>query len=810
MAVFRGLSCKGLLGLAWVGFLLLSGSHALANVDQPHLNLARGEFVVARFSPDGLHLLTASRHIAQLWDVKTGREVRRFVGHLGPIRTIAFSPDGELVLTAGGRMATQGVNVRDTTARLWEIASAKEIRRFDRQSSRAAIEHVTFSNDGKRILTLVSDTARVWNVDTGVWWRDFPTFCYHSGRSWAADFLTPAVFSPDSRTIATVIHDRLPSNARRNILRLWDVQYGGGTYSYKGHIHSGTISSVSFSSSGELFLTSSHDGTARIWDVKTGQLIQVFAGHRDRVSSAVFKGNGARVLTASVDETVRLWDARGGSAIKRYKHQGPVEFAMLVAEDRRILSQWQTRPVSDRKTYVSLWDVETGREIMQTEIGGVLAVTPNGDKILTNSEPTALWDAATGKPIRRYLGSQPSPKPNDEALSLGSGRLTDACFAPDGRVLLTASDRVAQLWDLETGRQIRRFAGHTGPIRIATFSPDGKWLLTGAGSGTDPEGVSNDQTVQLWDAATGDEIRRFEGHRDFVRTANISPDGRRIFTVSSSHTGRLWNVDSGDELLPDDPVAQRGFGVGQSFSPDGRGMLGRSWGANSDRVLLWDVGTRRFRHDLRGHGGDVYSAVFSPDGKSVLTGSVDGTARIWDVKTGRQVRVLPEGADAVKRETRDFEGQRIPLPKADDFPRAAVIRAAFGGNGRVVLTVSADNTVRVWDSDTGEETQRLQHPEGGPIVDAAISADAQRVLTKWRSRDLPDPVIRVSLWNVQTGQEIRQTELRANSNIAIFSPDGSRVLTTSRLTTLWQAETGTLVRQYENDDGSTNVSSILE
>jgi len=111
--------------------------------------------------------------------------------------------------------------------------------------------------------------------------------------------------------------------------------------------------------------------------------------------------------------------------------------------------------------------------------------------------------------------------------------------------------------------------------------------------------------------------------------------------------------------------------------------------------------------------------------------------------------------------------------------------------------VSADNTVRVWDSDTGEETQRLQHPEGGPIVDAAISADAQRVLTKWRSRDLQDPVIRVSLWNVQTGQEIRQTELRANSNIAIFSPDGTRVLTTSRITTLWQAETGTMVRQYE-------------
>ena len=792
MAIFQGLSCRRLLGLAWVGFLLLSGSHASANVDQPHLNLARGEFVVARFSPDGLHLLTASRHIAQLWDVKTGREVRRFVGHLGPIRTIAFSPDGELALTAGGKMATQWGHVRDTTARLWEIASGKEIRHFDRQGSGARIQHAAFSRDGKWILTLVSGAVWVWNVDTGVWWRGFSVAGGCGGR---AGFLIPAVFSPDSRALAVVEQDRLPSNARRDTLRLWNVEYGAALCGCTSHSES--ISHVSFSPGGKMVLTASYDGTARTWNAQTGQPIQVFAGHRDIVSSAVFNGDGTRILTASTDETVRLWDAEGGSAIKRYKHRGPVDFAMLVAEDRRILSQWQTRPLSNRKTYVSLWDVETGREIMQTQIGGVLAVTPDGDKILTNSEPTTLWDAATGKPIRRYLGAQPSPKPDAQALSLGSGRLTNACFAPDGRGLLTASDRVAQLWDLETGRQIRRFAGHTGPIRIATFSPDGKWLLTGAGSGTDPEGVSNDQTVQLWDAATGDEIRRFEGHRDFVRTANISPDGRRIFTVSSSHTGRLWNVDSGDELLPDDPVAQRGFGVGQSFSPDGRGMLARSWGANSDRVLLWDVGTRRFRHDLRGHGGDVYSAVFSPDGKSVLTGSVDGTARIWDVKTGRQVRVLPEGADAVKRETRDFEGQRIPLPKADDFPRAAVIRAAFGGNGRVVLTVSADNTVRVWDSDTGEETQCLQHPEGGPIVDAAISADAHRVLTKWRSRDLQDPAIRVSLWDVQTGQEIRQMKLRANSDIAIFSPDGTRVLTTSRHTTLWQAEKGTMVRQYE-------------
>lgn len=801
MAILTGLSCKRLLGLAWAGFLFLSGSHASANLDQPHLNLARGEFVVARFSPDGLHLLTASRNIAQLWDVKTGREVRRFVGHLGPIRTIAFSPDGELVLTAGGREGSLRAHIRDTTARLWEIASAKESRRFDRQGSWANIRHAAFSRDGKRILTLAKGGAvSVWNVDTGVWWQRYST---DGGCGGPGGFLIPAAFSPDSRTLVAVEQDRLPSNARRYILRLWNIEYGReyGMGLRACRSHSESIRSVSFSPGGKMVLTASDDGTARTWNAQTGQAIQVFAGHRDNVSSAVFDSDGTRILTASIDETVRLWDAEGGRAIKRYEHRGPVEFAMLVAEDRRILSQWQTRPLSDRKTYVSLWDVETGREIMQTKIrsplpgtpGRVLAVTPDRKRVLTNSEPTTLWDAATGKPIRRYLGSQPSPEPDEQALSLGRGRLTDACFAPDGRVLLTASDRIAQLWDLETGRQIRRFVGHTGPICVANFSPDGKWLLTGAGSGADPEGVSNDETVRLWDAATGDEIRRFEGHRDFVRTANISPDGKRVFTVSGWHNGRLWNVASREELLPDDPVAQRRFGVGQSFSPDGRSML--AWGFSS--LALWDVSTRRLRHELRGHGGDVYSAAFSLDGKSTLTGSVDGTARIWDAETGRQVRVLPEGADAVKRELRGFEGQRIPLPRADDFPRAAVIRAAFSRNGRVVLTVSADNTVRVWDSDTGEETQRLQHPEGGPIVDGAISADAQRVLTKWRSRDLQDPVIRVSLWNVQTGQEIRQTELRKNSNIAIFSPDGSRVLTTSRRTTLWQAETGTLVRQYE-------------
>ncbi|MCC2279368.1 helix-turn-helix domain-containing protein [Streptomyces sp. ET3-23] len=505
------------------------------------------------FGPDGKTVATGSSDkTVRLCDVTTGTHCTVFSGHTGTVISVAFSPDGRTLATSGG----------DRTVRLWDVTTGTTRNVLTGHSGNVA--SVAFSPDGTILATGGDDaTARLWDTATGA---------ARSILTGHADPVASVAFSPDGRTLATAGGDRT--------VQLWDVATGTNRGTFKGH--AAPVTSVAFSPDGRTLASASYDGTLRLWYSTASTTRNVLTGHTSTVASMAFSPDGTALATGSYDSTVRLWNLATG----------------------------------------------TPRSILTGHTSGVTAVafSPDGRTLATGGvdKSVRLWDATTGA-ARVALTGQTTP-------------VVSAAFSPDGRTLAVGgNDSTVRLWDVATGAALDTLTGQAGPVVLMAFSPEARTLATSSG-GT---------TVQLWDVTTGKRRKVLTGHTTLVTSMAFSPDGTTLATGSSDHgsftsgtgddTVRLWDVATGKarNVL----TGHTNTVTSLAFSPDGKSLASGS----SDRtVRLWDAATGKSRNILTGHTGPVASVAYGPDGTTLATGSSDGTARIWNV-------YLPDEAEAVRR-----------------------------------------------------------------------------------------------------------------------------------------------------------------
>jgi len=291
-------------------------------------------------------------------------------------------------------------------------------------------------------------------------------------------------------------------------------------------------------------------------------------------------------------------------------------------------------------------------------------------------------------------------------------------------------------------------SGHSAELRSAAFSPDGTRIVT----------ASRDKSARIWERDSGREMLELVGHTASVEQAEFSPDGARVITSSWDKTARVWDAKTGRQIL-----VLRGHTDqlrSAAFSSDGRRIV---TGSFDDTARIWDAATGRELLTLRGHSDRVPCARFSPDGRRVVTASVDKTARIWDAATGREIARLSGHTDAV-------------------------LHAAFSPDGRHVVTASRDKTARIWDVSSARELMVLRHAQ--LVNSAEFSPDGLHVVTA--SDDTS-----AHLWDVATGKELMvMNGHRAEVATAAFSPDGREVVTASHDKTarVWSLATGPPVR----------------
>jgi sugar lactone lactonase YvrE len=255
-----------------------------------------------------------------------------------------------------------------------------------------------------------------------------------------------------------------------------------------------------------------------------------------------------------------------------------------------------------------LWDAATGRQrhVLQNQGSLIWGVAcGQGGRLFTSSwdGTVRMWDAGSGREVRRYPGQ---------------GRIADVngvAVSPDGKQLLTGSDdSLVRLWHVESGREVRQMRGHGGFVYGVAFAPDGRHALSGG---------SADGTMILWDVQTGEAVRQFQGLRGAVRTVAVSPDGRRALSTGDSDI-QMWDLKTGQEVrrFKGHKVAVNAV----AFSPDGRRVLS---GGTDGTVRLWDAATGRQLHCFTGHHAAVYAVAFSPGGGRAVSGGQDGTVRLW-------------------------------------------------------------------------------------------------------------------------------------------------------------------------------------
>lgn len=373
------------------------------------------------------------------------------------------------------------------------------------------------------------------------------------------------------------------------------------------------------------------DGVVTVIDVTQGKPLHLFKGHSGRIQWLSFSPDAKSIASASNDGNVRVWKlATAQQSRVLGSHELPV-FSVAWSPDGRWLAVGTGEDSTSSEGIVKIWDVLLGKLV--TEIRAAkgrvlgLAFSADGRTLATGGYDSyvRLWDAASGRLLREFVG-RPSDELPDDGKVIGTLAVSkDGMLAAGfGSPAFHQSDynQVAKIWDLDSGRELAILDGHANTICSVAFAPDGKLLAT----------ASDDQRVKLWSVRDGRIVRTLSGTERF-KSVVFSPDGEWV--IAGGVTGDITAWEAATGRHPVGQLTGHANGVQRlCFSPDGRTIASASWDST---VKLWNPLSARETRTLREHTDWISCLAFSPDGNTLATGSFDATVRLWDAASARQI-----------------------------------------------------------------------------------------------------------------------------------------------------------------------------
>jgi WD40 repeat protein len=602
-------------------------------------------------------------------------------------------------------------------------------------------------------------------------------------------------------------------------LLAWARQALARNYSIKGHTSG--VYAVCLSRDGRLALSGGGDGSAKLWETASpGRCLCILPHRTDKVYAVSLSEDGRLALSGSDDGTVILWETAGGRCLNTLQeHQAGVGAVALSGNGRLALS-------GSSDSTLKLWQTSSGRclHTLPGHTSGVSGVSLSSDGRLALSGSwdgtVKLWETSSGRCLHTLRGHTDSV----HAVSLSG----------DGRLALSGSgDTTVKLWEVSSGRCLRTLEGHTRSVRAVSLSEDGRLAVSGG----------DDGTVRLWETTSGGRRHRHEGHTNPVYAVSLSGDGLLALSGSADQTVQLWETSwpypapfvlsrlhSAKETVQARLAYDRSLGEARRAMERGEAIQAarhlqrareepgyhRSPEALAlGRRLCAQFPLRNLRaaillHDLQGHEERVTAASLTRDGRLALSGSHDGTVRLWDTSTGRCLNTLQghkKRVDAVR-----LSGDGRWALATSSWGEVASVKLWETSSGRLLHTqdsgercprvrLSGDGRLALFEGDDGSfqlreisSGRRLRTLRGRPspflgrppaVLDVALNGDGRLALSSGGDGT-------VWLWKTSSGRCLHPQDLGERCLRVSLSGDGRLALLGGErgTITLWKTSSG--------------------
>lgn len=559
----------------------------------------------------------------KLWNTQTGEVICTLTGHNDSVHSVNFSPDGKMLVSGSS----------DRTIKLWNTQNLENCQSIQQgvrtlNGHNESVNSVSFSLDGKMLVSgsgqlggsKSNSIIKLWNLET---LEEIHTFEGHTS------LVNSVSFSPNGEILASGSHDQT--------IKLWDINTKNEIQTLKGHNY--TVTSVGFieDRNNPILISTSGDRTIRFWNPNTIKKIETIDGHDNSVDNIIFSPNNPILASASRDNTIKLWNIETGKIIHTLEHEGVK--SIRFNPDGNILASGSTN-------VINLWNVSTGAKIHNLEHPYVnnIIFDPN-KKILASQgmHNIKLWNIETGEIIH----------------DLTHGRVNSIRFSQNGdkQILISEGYYHIKFWDVETGQEINNSQEDNKIFNYDTnnsiLSRNGK-ILAFKNFYCRTATINRPRT-DISSLTFQDKVCDRSGDFD-----TLSIRFERFIQKIDNDFITFWQINQ-DKTITEihSPKTECNNFTFLGFSKDDRILVSQCPG--KDTIELWNTQTGQkvyiLKHD---RVKQIYFTEYE-DKKILASVSLNNTIKIWDLKTGKVIKVI-EGFDSfISNISFNFDGQILAI-----------------------------------------------------------------------------------------------------------------------------------------------------